>query len=143
MHGRLGVMARYLSPQWITALDDEVRRRPQLQAAALGRSVGITQVVEGGPGGPVVYHVRADGNDLRCGPGPADPEDLRFVEQWHVAQAVAMGVTNAQDAFIKGHIRFHGDQQVLLDHVVIFEALGDAVTAVRATTTFEPLADGG
>jgi hypothetical protein len=52
-------------------------------------------------------------------------------------------VTNAQDAFIKGHIRFHGDQQVLLDHLGIFEALGAAVSAVRAATTFEPLTDGG
>lgn len=136
-------MARYLSPQWIAELDDEVRRRPQLQATAAGRSVGITQVVEDGPDGTVLYHLQADADGLRCGAGPAAPEQLRFVEGWDVARAVAMGVMNAQDAFITGRIRFHGDQQVLLDHVSIFEALGEAMSAVRAKTTFEPIEHGG
>ena len=127
----------YLSPQWIAELGDEVRAHEPLQAAARGRTIGITQVVEGGPNGSVVYHLQADADGVRCSSGPADPEHLRFVESWEIANAVASGEMNAQDAFIKGRIRFHGDQQLLLDHVEIFQALAGAVTAVRARTTFE------
>ena len=44
-------------------------------------------------------------------------------ESWETAVAVATGTLNAQEAFVSGHIRLHGDQQRLLDSQPLFGAL--------------------
>ena len=49
-------------------------------------------------------------------------------ESWETAVAVATGTLNAQEAFVNGHIRLHGDQQRLLDSQSLFGALDSVFT---------------
>ena len=45
---------------------------------------------------------------MRFGPGVADGEHVRFVQDWDTAVAVATGTLNAQEAFIRGRIKLIG-----------------------------------
>jgi hypothetical protein len=129
-------MARYLSPEWIAELAGQVESSMVVQSAAAGRTIAITQVVEGGPDGSVVYHLTAEHGPLQVAAGPAPGEQVRFVTPWDVAVAIATGATNAQDAFIRGRIRLLGDQQLLLEHVPVLVALGPIMAELHRRTSF-------
>jgi putative sterol carrier protein len=127
---------RYLSLEWIEALTAEVAASAAMQEAADGTRLGVTQVVTDGPEGEITYHLQVDDGEASFGAGPAEPEDVRFVQDWETAVAVATGTLNAQEAFIGGRIRLTGDQQKLLDSQPVFRALDGVFNAVRPRTDY-------
>lgn len=127
---------RYLSLEWIDALSREVAASDALTELATAHTVGITQVVSNGPEGNVLYHLQVGGGRAVFGPGPADPEDVRFEQDWDTAVAVATEQLNAQQAFITGRIRLTGDQQKLLESTPVFAALDAVFTSVRERTDY-------
>ena len=129
-------MLRYLSLDWLDALGDEVERSDALREAAVGRQIQVTQVVTDGPEGDVTYHLDVDDGKVRFGAGAAEGEQVRFVQDWATAVAVATGALNAQEAFISGRIKLIGDQQRLLDAVPVFAALDTVFSAVRERTDY-------
>jgi len=129
-------VVRYLSLEWIDALTDEVAASPAMHAAADGCRLGVTQVVVDGPEGDVTYHLQVADHAARFGAGPAEPEDVRFEQDWETAVAVATGRLNAQEAFMAGRIRLTGDQQKLLDSQDVFRALDGIFSTVRARTEY-------
>ena len=129
-------MLRYLSLDWLAALGEEVERSDALREVAAGRRLAVTQIVTDGPEGDVSYHLDVDDGTVRFGPGPADDEQLRFMQDWDTAVAVATGELNAQEAFIGGRIRLTGDQQKLLDSQPVFQALDGVFNAVRPLTEY-------
>ena len=128
---------RYLSLAWIDAVAGAVAASDRLQAIAPAHEIGFTQVVTGGPEGDVTYHLQVGDGNVAFAVGPADPEHVRMEESWETAVAVATGTLNAQEAFVSGHIRLHGDQQRLLDSQSLFGALDSVFTTVRAETVYE------
>ena len=134
--GRLSGVIRYLSLEWIEALTAEAAASAAMQEAANGTRLGVTQVVTDGPEGEVTYHLQVDDGTAHFGAGPAEPEDVRFVQDWETAVAVATGTLNAQEAFIGGRIRLTGDQQKLLDSQPLFRALDGVFNAVRPGTDY-------
>jgi putative sterol carrier protein len=134
--GRLSGVIRYLSLEWIEALTAEVAASAAMQEAADGTRLGVTQVVTDGPEGEITYHLQVDDGEASFGAGPAEPEDVRFVQDWETAVAVATGTLNAQEAFIGGRIRLTGDQQKLLDSQPVFRALDGVFNAVRPRTDY-------
>ncbi|RLE25441.1 MAG: hypothetical protein DRJ50_02915 [Actinobacteria bacterium] len=132
-----GSMIRYLSLEWISALTTEVANSAQIREIASTHTIGVTQVVSNGPEGDVTYHLSVGDGDATFGPGPADPEDVRMEQDWDTAVAVATGELNAQEAFIGGQIRLHGDQQKLLDSQPVFGALAAVFTSVSDRTSYE------
>ena len=127
---------RYLSLEWIDALSHEVAASDALTELAGVHTVGITQVVSNGPEGNVLYHLQVGDGRAAFGPGPADPEDVRFEQDWDTAVAVATEQLNAQQAFITGRIRLTGDQQKLLESTPVFAALDAVFTSVRERTDY-------
>jgi hypothetical protein len=127
---------RYLSLDWIAALGDEVEHSDAVQTAAAGRHLAVTQVVTDGPEGDVIYHLEVHDGAVRFGPGPADDEQVRFLQDWSTAVAVATGIMNAQEAFIGGRIKLVGDQQLILDAVPVFAALDVVFSKVREHTDY-------
>ncbi len=130
-------MARYLSLDWIDDLGAEVAASEAVREAAAGTTIGVTQVVTDGPEGQVVYHLQVDDGKVSFGAGPAEPEHVRFVQDWATAVAVATGAMNAQEAFITGRIRLTGDQQRLMRATPVFAALDTVFASVRDRTTYE------
>lgn len=127
---------RYLSLEWLDALTAEVAASSGLQSLAKHHSIGVTQVVTGGPEGDVVYHLQVGEGLARFGAGPAEPEDVRMEQTWDTAVGVATGELNAQEAFIKGRILLTGSQQRLVDSQPVFGALDAVFTTVRDRTEY-------
>ncbi len=128
---------RYLSLAWIRELTREVAESEELSELAAEHSVGVTQVVTGGPEGDVSYHLQVGDGSARFGAGPADPEDVRMQQDWSTAVAVATGAMNAQEAFITGKILLFGDQQALMRSQPVFGALDAIFSTVRERTRYE------
>jgi len=129
-------VVRYLSLDWLDALTQEVAASDALREAADGRELGVTQVVSGGPEEEVTYHLQVRGGEAGLGTGPADPEDVRFVQDWDTAVGVATGALNAQEALIGGRILLTGDQQKLVESQPVFRALDVVFAAVRKHTEY-------
>jgi hypothetical protein len=127
---------RYLSAEWIAAMADAVRSNASLQALAGDHTIGFTQVVTGTPYGDVSYHLQVGNGSLSFGSGAASPEHVRFTESWATAIAVATGELNAQEAFIKGAVKFSGHHQLLIDAADLFAELNGVFEAVRERTEY-------
>ncbi len=127
---------RYLSLEWLEALTGEVAASSALQSLARQHSIGVTQVVTGGPEGDVVYHLQVGDGAARFGAGAAEPEDVRMEQTWGTAVGVATGELNAQEAFIKGRILLTGSQQRLVDSQPVFGALDAVFESVRERTEY-------
>ena len=127
---------RYLSLDWLDELARLVADDAALQALASDHEIGLTQVVSSGPEGDVTYHLQVDGGTARIGAGPAEPEHVRMEQSWETAVAVATGTLNAQEAFVNGNIRLHGDQQRLLASQPVFGALDAVFADLRERTEY-------
>lgn len=130
-------MIRYLSLDWIDALSVEVAASDAMRSVAETHSIGVTQVVTGGPEGDVTYHLSVGDGEARFGAGPADPEDVKMQQDWDTAVGVAVGDINAQEAFINGRILMWGDHQKLLDSQAVFGALDAVFSTVRERTDYQ------
>jgi putative sterol carrier protein len=128
---------RYLSLAWLRELTREVSESEALAELAEDHTIGVTQIVSDGPEGDVTYHLQVGAGEATFGAGPADPEHVRLQQDWTTAVAVATGELNAQEAFVTGRIRFHGDQQLLIDSQPVFAALDGVFSAVRERTQYE------
>ena len=127
---------RYLSLGWIDALTQAVASNQAIALLASEHNIGITQTVTGGPEGDVTYHLQVGGGHAAFGSGSAEPEDVRFEQDWETAVAVATDKLNAQQAFITGRIRLYGDQEKLLANTPVFAALDEVFGAVRMFTEY-------
>ncbi len=129
-------MARYLSLDWIADVSAAAQTSPLLRDAATDRSFAITEVITGGPEGDVTYHLAVRDGHISFGAGPADDEDVRFVQDWDTAVAVATGQLNAQEAFLEGRIKLRGSQPALVANQEVFAALSDVFDHVRRQTEY-------
>ena len=127
---------RYLSLAWIEELTREVATDERVRAASIGLSIGITQVVTNGPEGTIVYHLQVNDGTVAFGPGPAEPEDVHFEQKWKTAVGVATGTLAAQEAFLKGLIKLHGDKDKLVANQPVLAALEPVFGRVREHTNY-------
>jgi hypothetical protein len=128
---------RYLSLEWIEAMQSLVGASESMQAAAQTHEIGITQVVNDGPEGTVMYHLQVGNGVATFGAGPASVEHVRMEQSWETAVAVATEQVAAQEVFIKGHVRIGGDSQRIMDSLPVFAALDSAFASVRSETVYE------
>jgi hypothetical protein len=127
---------RYLSLEWLDALSEAVEASADMRAVASQHTIGVTQVVLGGPEGDVSYHLQVADGRAAFGAGAADPEDVRFEQDWDTAVGVATDGLNAQEAFVTGRIRLYGNQQKLMDSQPVFKALDEVFNTVRDRTEY-------
>lgn len=131
-------MARFLSQEWIDALDAAARSLSTVGRGANGDagSWQAEQVVTGGPDGPVTYHVEFSPGVVRVAAGPADHAAVRFVQDLETAAAISAGRLNAQTAFIAGRLKVSGEMARLMSSHAELQALAAAFDTVRAATTY-------
>ena len=134
--GQTRGVIRYLSLEWLDALSQRVAASADLQQLAEMHTIGVTQVVSGGPEGTVVYHLQVGDGSATFAAGSAFPEDVRMEQTWDTAVGVATGTLNAQEAFIKGRILLTGSQQKLMEAQPVFGALDAVFAAVREHTDY-------
>ena len=127
---------RYLSLDWIDAMAASVAANHDLQALAADTTFGVTQVVNDGPEGTVLYHLQLAGGRATFGAGAAPSEDIRMEQSWDTTVGVATHRVPAQEVFVQGLVTISGDIQKLRGADPVFTALNDAFAAVRGTTTY-------
>jgi putative sterol carrier protein len=129
-------VVRYLSLSWLEALTQAIADRAAVAAVPIDQPIGVTQVVTKGPEGTIVYHLQVDNDGVRFGPGPADPEDVRFEQKWKTAVGVATGKLPAPEAFLKGLIRLSGDRDKLIAAQPVMASLEPIFATVREQTEY-------
>jgi hypothetical protein len=129
-------VARFLSPEWIDALDGAALASHSLQAATAHVAFVVEQhVTDGGPhGAPVSWQVVVDHGTVRVQPGSERQADVTFSQDRATALAVARGELSAQAAFMVGRLRVGRDLTAVLEHRELFLHLDDVFASVRAVT---------
>jgi len=125
-------MVRFLSPEWIAALDAAARQA----TVPAGVRLTIQQIVTDDDGGDVRYHLVLDGAGLRIVPGEADAPDVTLVQTREVAAALSRGELNAQQALEAGRLKLRGDIGHLAKQGKALGTVEDVFAAVRADTTY-------
>jgi hypothetical protein len=128
-------MPRFLSNEWLDALDRAVHDCAPLREAARGRHLVLEQTVTDAPGGDAAYHVQVDDGEIRVRPGRA-PSDVRLETDYATAVAVNMGTDSAQAAFMQGRLRLGGDVSQLLRNAELFTLIDDVFEGVRSRTSY-------
>jgi len=128
-------MPRFLTPEWIAALDEAARDL----AVPAGVRLTIQQVVTaaGEGGGEVRYHLVVDDGRLRVHPGDAPAADVTLVQSQEVAAALSRGELNAQQALGAGQLKLRGDIGRLAREGRALTAVEDVFAAVRAATVYD------
>jgi hypothetical protein len=127
---------RYLSLEWMEAMQANVAASESLTQLASTNRIGVTQVVTDGPEGTIVYHLQVGDGVAQFGPGPASDENVRMEQSWQTAVDVATETVPAQEVFMKGLVKISGDPQSIMDNVAVFAALDTAFAAVRGITEY-------
>jgi putative sterol carrier protein len=126
-------MVRFLSPEWIAALDVAA------QEATVPGGVRLTIqqiVIDDGADDDVRYHLVLDGGRLRVVPGEADAPDVTLIQTREVAAALSRGELNAQQALEAGRLKLRGDLGHLGREGKALSAMEDVFASVRADTNF-------
>ncbi|HVW34496.1 MAG TPA: SCP2 sterol-binding domain-containing protein [Acidimicrobiia bacterium] len=124
-------MVRFLSDEWIAALDAAARE------AALPGDVRLTiQQVVTRDGDAVAYHLVLGDGRARVHPGRAESPDVTLVQTREVAAALSRGELNAQQALEAGLLKLRGDIGRLGREGRALTAVGDVFAAVRSTTDY-------
>jgi putative sterol carrier protein len=125
-------MVRFLSPEWIAALDAAAREA----TVPAGVRLIIQQVVTDGGDADVRYHLVVDGGRLEVRPGEAESADVTLVQTREVAAALSRGDLNAQQALEAGRLKLRGDIGHLAREGRALSAMEDVFAAVRAVTVY-------
>ena len=125
-------MARFLSAEWIEALDAAAREA----AVPAGVTLTIQQVVTGDGEPDLQYHLVLEDGRLRVQPGEAAAADVTLVQTREVAAALSRGELNAQQALEAGRLKLRGDIAALGRHGKALTALQDVFAAVRSATEY-------
>ena len=100
---------RYLSLEWIEAMQAHVAASESLKQLASTHSIGVTQVVTDGPEGTIVYHLQVGDGVAEFAAGPASNENVRMEQSWQTSVDVATETVPAQEVFMKGLVKITGD----------------------------------
>lgn len=129
-------MPRYLTDEWLAAADRALNANASLASAARDVRIVVQQIVTGGADGDVAFHVDLDHGAVGVAPGNASEPTVTFMQDWNTAAAVARGEESAQGAFMHGQIQVRGDLAVLIDNAALFAGIDDALSDLRADTTY-------
>jgi putative sterol carrier protein len=128
-------MARFLSDEWIAALDAAATAAQDVPDAP-GDDIEVAQVVEH-PDGEVAYRFCLEGGRLRIRPGRGDRPTVTLRQDLATATDIARGERSAQQAFMAGEIRIGGDLDALIEAQGALTAYDAALEPVRSATTYD------
>lgn len=124
-------MARYLSPEWIEALDASAGDGVEVPDDV---RLVVQQEVVGGPDGDVRYYIEIDGGKVGVRAGRAESPTVTFTQDYATATAIAGGELSAQEAFMAGRVRVRGDLAELARRQAVVTKLDRAFQRVRTET---------
>ena len=123
---------RYLSGEWIEALDAAARNHDGLRAAARGADLVLQQTITDGE--RVTYRIELRDGEVRVRSGPIEAPTVSLSTDRATAASIARGEASAQVAFMNGDLRLGGNMSALLDHHELLAGLDDVFAQVRDRT---------
>jgi putative sterol carrier protein len=129
-------MAPFLSARWLEQVAAAASDDAGLRAATVGVSLTVQQVVTGGPGDEVAWHVRLGDGKVEIGSGRALDAEVVITQSHETATAISRGELSPAEAFASGRLKLAGQVGLLVRHQPALEQLGIALARVRDTTTF-------
>lgn len=129
-------MARYLSGEWLAALQGAANASTDLAEATRGVNLCVQQLVTDAPSGDAEYHVSIDDGVVEVRPGAADAPTVTFEQDYGTAVSIARGEMSAQGAFMLGLVRVRGELAMLVTHGDALAGLNDVFGTVRAETQY-------
>ncbi len=140
-------MAEFLSPAWISELDDAARASDDL--VRFDGPLVLEQIVQCGSARPDVrYQIRIErGRACVVDVGGADDDqraddqqaDIVLLTDVATARALHTGARRTQDALAAGALKIRGNPDVLVRHRELLGVLDRAFATARARTTFAAL----
>ena len=132
------LVPRYLSDDWLAALDDAAQASDALRDVTSGVRLTIEHIVVDGTddGRELRYHVVLDNGRVSFRPGAAGEATVTFREDRATASAVARGELPAQAAFLAGDLSIGGDLSALVEHAAALAGIDGALEVVRSATTY-------
>lgn len=118
-------MARFLTDQWVDALD--AAAAPLTVSGQL--ELCVEHVVDS-----FIYHVSYRDGRVRYRTGAAADPNVRLVADRDTATAIARGELSAQRAFMNGRLAIEGDTLALAHAQPALRGISDAFAEVRSST---------
>jgi hypothetical protein len=123
---------RFLSDEWLDALDAAVRREPRFRTTS--GDLVIQQTVTGTEWGDVTYRIELGPDGGRVAVGAVLDPTVALATDLETAQRTARGEAAALHAVLDGRIRIEGDVARLLEVRESLAQPDDTFAAVRAVT---------
>jgi SCP-2 sterol transfer family len=128
---------RFLSDEWIDALDNAASTAPEL-ADVLPEDADVDELViehvVDDEGDERAFHLVLGHGPARAHRGRADNPTITFAQDRATASAIASGAASAQSAFMSGKLRLGGRVDLLLEHHGALAELEDVFADVRSQT---------
>jgi hypothetical protein len=121
-------MARYATPEWITAFDHALAA---IDLSPADRAPLVVQyALDHAPADCMPYALRVDAAGARVIPGSADDADVTFRQDYDTAVAIARGERSAQRAVLDGSIVISGDATRLIGRTSLLAAVDRAAESL-------------
>ncbi len=121
-------MPRYLSPDWIEALDASL--------ASSGFAPGVRLVIQHVVDDDTAYYVAIEDERASVRAGRAEEPTVTFTQDRATAAEIAQGRVSAQQAFMSGRLGVRGDLATLAGSQEVMDELDRAFRSVREHTEF-------
>lgn len=127
-------MVRFLSPEWIEALDHRAR---EADVARDGSAIVVEQSVTEKGAEPITYQLVIEHDTARVLAGAPHEPAVTLRTDRATATAIARGELSAQQAFIEGRVRVGGDARALVRHATTLAQLDRSFAALRDETAYD------
>jgi putative sterol carrier protein len=129
-------MVRFLSEEWIQALDRSARQVDVTLGAATDSPIVVEQTVTHPSAAAVTYQLAIDHGSATVVAGPVHDPTVTLRTDRATAEAIARGTLSAQQAFVQGRLRVGGDVRALVRHAPALAQLDEGFAIVRDETVY-------
>ena len=120
-------MAEFLSPEWISALDEAATRHLGLKEVSLNKDFLLGYRIIDGPS----WRLAINNGQVRIHSGTDDAENVWFTTDRATPLNIANGTIDPLEAVIAGQLEIGGDPRLLVDNHDVFKGLGDVFASCR------------
>ncbi len=120
-------MAEFLSPEWISALDEAATTHPGLKEISLTQELLLGYRIVDGPS----WRLTVGNGEARVYLGTDDAENVWFMTDRSTALDIALGTIDPLEAIIAGKLEIGGDPRLLVENHEVFKGLGDVFASCR------------
>lgn len=123
---------RYLSAEWLGAMDEAASASDALRRRSAGLRLVVQQTVTDEVEGDITYHLVLDDGEVALRPGPTAEPTLELMTDRATATSIARGERSVQSALVSGDLVVRGEVVALVDHQALFTCLDGVFAGVTS-----------